>query len=131
MNTIIDPELTLRLGSLDATGTARLEKYATAAFLWRGLRQDDALDVARGLHWRAVGRDEQASAEEVVTALTLHPLADAERDRLAAALAVQWRLDRSSTTTPVGPRLGLDDFRRLGRRLSLALNLLDTVSTIV
>jgi len=131
MTTIIDPELTLRLGSLDPAETARLEKYATAAFLWRGLRQDDALDVARGLHWRAVGRDEQAGAAEVLTALALHPLADAERDRLAAALAVRWRLDRSSATTPVGPRLGLDDFRRLGRRISLGLNLLDTARTIV
>ena len=35
MSTIIDPELDLRLGVLDPVETARLERYATAAFLWR------------------------------------------------------------------------------------------------
>lgn len=124
MTTIIDPELTLRLGALDADGTARLEKYATAAFLWRRLSQADALDVARGLHWRAVGRSEGAPAEEVVEALSLHPLAGAERDRLAGLLDV---LDPPVAARPAG----LDDFRRLGRRISLALNLLDTARTIV
>lgn len=125
MTTIIDPELTLRLGSLDPTETARLEKYATAAFLWRRVSQADALDVARGLHWRAVGRRADATAAELVTALALHPLCDVERDRLASTLEAQCR------RVPVVAQPGVDDFRRLGRRISRAVNLLDTTRTIV
>jgi hypothetical protein len=123
MTTIIDPELTVRLGALHPDEAARIHEYATAAFLWRGLRQDDALDVARGLHWRAVGRDPTAPAGEVVAALALHPLAGAERDRLAGLLDVLHR------PGPAGPP-GLEAFRRLGRRLSVALDLLDKARTI-
>jgi hypothetical protein len=125
MTTIIDPELTLRLGALPPTEATRIQEYATAAFLWRGLRQDEALEVARGLHWRAVGRDPTAPAAEVVTALALIPLADPERDRLAALLDAHCR-----PGPPVTARPGVEDLRRLGRRLSVALNLLDTASTI-
>lgn len=128
MTTIVDPELTVRLGALHPDQAARIHEYATAAFLWRRLRQAEALDVARGLHWRAVGRDPTATAAEVVTALALHPLADTERDRLASLLDVQCRLDHGDR-----PRTGsgVDDFRRLGRRLSLAVALLGTERTIV
>ncbi|MDF2978307.1 MAG: hypothetical protein K0S40_3035 [Actinomycetospora sp.] len=130
MSTITDPELDLRLGVLDAAESARLEEYATAAFLWRRLTQADALDVARGLHWRAVGRDVGAGAAEVVDALSLVPPPDAERARLAAVLTTHWQLDHAGPDPgPTGtPRL--DDLRRLGRRLSLALNLLDSARTI-
>jgi hypothetical protein len=126
MGTIIDPELTVRLGALAPDEAARIQDYATAAFLWRGLRQAEALEVARGLHWRAVGHDPDAPATEVVDALSLHPLAPAERDRLAARLDARCDLDPTPTTRP-----GLDDFRRLGRRLAVALDLLDNTGTIV
>ena len=125
MSTITDPELDLRLGVLDPVETARVGRYATAAFLWRRVSQADALDVARGLHWRAVGRGPDATAAELVTALALHPLGDAERDRLAATLDAQCR------RVPVVAQPGVDDFRRLGRRISRAVNLLDTARTIV
>jgi hypothetical protein len=125
MTTIIDPELTVRLGALHPDEAARIDRYATAAFLWRGFRQAEALEVARGLHWRAVGRDPTAPAAEVVTALALVPLARAERDRLAALLDARCPLD-----PPVAAHPGVEDFLRLGRRLSSALNLLDTASTI-
>ncbi|MEJ2890114.1 hypothetical protein [Actinomycetospora aeridis] len=128
MNAITDPELDLRLGVLDAAETERIRTYATAAFLWRRLSQADALDVARGLHWRAVGRDVAAGAAEVVDALSLVPAADAERTRLAAVLAMHWQVDHAADTgSPDTPRL--DDLRRLGRRLSLALGLLDSART--
>jgi hypothetical protein len=131
MSTIIDPELTVRLGALHPDQVVRIHDYATAAFLWRGMRQAEALEVARGLHWRAVGLDPGASSAELVTALSLHPLDDPERDRLAGLLDVQCRLDHGyrSGDAP-GERPGLDDFRRLGRRLSLALALVDTTQTI-
>ncbi|GAA4872577.1 hypothetical protein [Actinomycetospora straminea] len=131
MPTVIDPELDVRLGVLDAAETERVDRYATAAFLWRRLSQADALDVARGLHWRAVGRDLAAGAPEVVDALSLVPPSAAERARLAAVLAIRWRLEHTGPEpgAPGTPRL--DDLRRLGRRLSLALNLLDSARTIV
>ncbi|GAA4930655.1 hypothetical protein EV188_102440 [Actinomycetospora succinea] len=130
MNAITDPELDLRLGVLDAAATERIREYATAAFLWRRLSQADALDVARGLHWRAVGRDLAAGAAEVVDALSLVPPLGSERARLAAVLTTHWQLDHAGpdATSPGTPRL--DDLRRLGRRLSLALNLLDSARTI-
>ncbi|MEJ2861195.1 hypothetical protein [Actinomycetospora flava] len=131
MPTITDPELDVRLGVLDAADTERIDRYATAAFLWRRLSQPDALDVARGLHWRAVGRDVAADAGEVVDALCLVPPPDAERARLAAVLTTHWQLDHAGPDRAIGdgaPRI--DDLRRLGRRLSLALNLLDSARTI-
>ncbi|MDD7942333.1 hypothetical protein PHK61_28350 [Actinomycetospora lutea] len=130
MNAITDPELGLRLGVLDAAETDRVRRYATAAFLWRRLSQADALDVARGLHWRAVGRDVAADAAEVVDALALVPPLPTERARLAALLATHWQLDHAG---PDPGRTGtprVDDLRRLGRRLSLALDLLDSARTI-
>ncbi|MFC5137735.1 hypothetical protein ACFPK1_05795 [Actinomycetospora rhizophila] len=129
MTTITDPELDLRLGVLDAAETERVERYATAAFLWRRLPQADALDVARGLHWRAVGRDLGAGAAEVVDALSLVPPPDAARARLAAVLTTHWQLDHTAPE-PIAGTPRLDDLRRLGRRLSLALNLLDSARTI-
>ena len=79
MSTITDPELDLRLGVLDPVETARVERYATAAFLWRRVSQDDA----------------------------------------------------QCRRVPVVAQPGVDDFRRLGRRISRAVNLLDTARTIV
>jgi hypothetical protein len=126
MTTIIDPELTVRLGALHPDEAARIQECATAAFLWRGLRQEEALDVARGLHWRAVGRDPTAPAAELVAALALQPLSDTDRDRLAALLDARCRPEQ-----PVAARPGVEDFRRFGRRVSVALDLLDTTGTIV
>ncbi|MHC1558772.1 hypothetical protein ACR9E3_07440 [Actinomycetospora sp. C-140] len=125
MSTIIDPELTVRLGALSPDDVARIDRYATAAFLWRRLTQEDALEVARGLHWRAVGRAPTAPSAEIVTALALQPPTAAERDRLAAVLDAV----APAEAPPGAP--GPEDHRRVGHRLSVALNLLDTASTIV
>jgi hypothetical protein len=126
VSTIIDPDLTLRLGALAPDEAARIEDYATAAFLWRGLRQDEALDVARALHWCSVGRDPAADPDDVVTALAMGPLPPGERERLAARLAAECPVVRP--TEPTGRRPTLAELRSLGERLSRALVLLGPVA---
>ncbi|GAA4802105.1 hypothetical protein GCM10023200_44030 [Actinomycetospora chlora] len=130
MTTIIDPELTVRLGSLHPDEVARIHDYATAAFLWRGMRQAEALEVARGLHWRAVGRDPDPPAREIVAALALHPLPDADLDRLAGLLDAHDRVD-DRREGRAGTRPRIEHHRRTGRRLAAAVILLDTAGTIV
>jgi hypothetical protein len=135
VTTIIDPELTVRLGALHPDEVARIHDYATAAFLWRRMRQDEALEVARGLHWRSVGREPDPPSRDIVAALALHPLPDAELDRLAALLDAQDRAAgdaprRAGNRPPARPPR-VEDHRRTGRRLAAAVVLLDTAGTIV
>ncbi|NMO92709.1 hypothetical protein [Actinomycetospora sp. TBRC 11914] len=123
MITIVDPELDVRLGSLAADETDRIQRYATAAFLWRGFSQDEALDVARGLHWRAVGLDPAAPAGEVLGALALEPLDEPLREHLAILLDLHDRADPGGPGPDDGAP-GPRDHGRLGRRITTALALL-------
>jgi hypothetical protein len=120
VTTILDPELDVRLGILAEDDAERIRHYATAAFLWRGFSQDDALDVARGLHWRAVGLDPAAPATDVLATLALEPLDAQLRERLAILLDLHDEAARTAGAGAPGP----GDHARLGRRIGCALGLL-------
>ena len=51
MSELLDLELTVRVGALDARTADAIEAFVTSAVLARGLGMADALDLARGLHW--------------------------------------------------------------------------------
>jgi hypothetical protein len=126
VTTIVDPELDVRLGSLPADDAGRIERYATAAFLWRGFSQDAALDVARGLHWHAVGLDPAAPAGEVLAALALEPLDGPTREHLAILLDLHDQTEDDAAAPP-DRRPGPREHARVGRRITCALALLRVV----
>jgi hypothetical protein len=114
MSKILDLELTARVGALDAETAEAIENHATAAFLWRGLSQLDALDLARGLHWLAVGHREDCTAPDMIAALALGPLPAPVRDRLGAHLHSTYVAGEARQRSLCPPdRLGLGDGRLL------------------
>jgi hypothetical protein len=123
MTTILDLELTARLGALDPAAAADVEQRATAAFLWRGLSQSAALDLARGLQWVALGHPADLPAGPTLARLALAPLTGPVLADLARRLDDADRLDCArERLTDLDRSTGL---RRLGRRLALAVALLD------
>lgn len=90
MNDILDQHLTLRVGALDPPATEKIEDYASAAFMWRHFTEVDALDLARGLQWLALGHTGDCAAPRMIAVLAWHPLPDTECARLGALLDVAY-----------------------------------------
>jgi hypothetical protein len=127
VGTVIDPELTIRIGALAPGDADRIDCYISMTMLWRRLGPAEASDVARGLHWHAVGRPMDPSAIEIIAALALVPPPFVDLEGLAARLRGQ----RPTGGSPDGRAPTLRNLRRLGARLSEALTLLDAVHRIV
>lgn len=124
MIVVPDLELTVRLGALDPGTVAAVRGLALDAARRRDVRDLDGLYVARGSHWLAVGHRPDASAEHMVASLFLTPAPPETNALLAAALdeAYAATAGEREATRPMDP-LGLTDRRLLGRRVTIALEL--------
>lgn len=121
---ILDPELSLRLGSLDTLSARRLEKIATERFI-AGLSQMQALDLARAMQWLEAGQQADCTSKEMIATLALHDIPEEKIEGLAVDL------DTAYTFTLLRQRSELQARSRkppqmvlLGWRISLALELL-------
>jgi hypothetical protein len=124
MIVVPDLELTVRLGALDPGTVAAVRGLALDAARRGGLRDPDGLHVVRRLHWLAVGHRPDSSAEHMVALLFLTPAPPETYARLAAALEEAYA-DTAAERGADGPGdpLGITDRWRLGRRVSIALEL--------
>jgi hypothetical protein len=121
---ILDPELSLRLGSLTRLSARRLEKIATHEFI-AGLSQTQAFDLARAMQWLEAGHQVDCASEEMIATLALHEVSEERLEGLVADLDTAYtltlprQLSELQTTSPKLLKIVL-----LGWRVSLALELL-------
>lgn len=122
---ILDLELAVRVAALDAVTGSAIERAATDAFLWRGLCEHAALDLARGLQWLALGQPPRCTSESMIVVLALRPLPADRCHLLGQAVDEAFACGREPDT---GRKIPVDEDLReamsLGRRLSLVLDAL-------
>ena len=124
MTAIPDLELTVRIGALDSGRAEAVRRVSLDAGRRHDLDHEDVLQVARALHWLAVGHRPDASAEYMVASLLLLPAPPKTCALIAAAVDEVYALtatERRTARPPDSP--GLDESWMLGWRLSIALEL--------
>ena len=117
-------EFTVRIGALDSGRAEAVRRVTLEAGRRHDLGHEDLVQVARALHWLAVGHRPDASAEHMVASLFLTPappetcaLIAKVVDEVYAATERERRIAR-----PPDPP-GLTDSWMLGWRLTIALEL--------
>ena len=124
MIAVPDLEYTVRIGALDSGSAEAVRRGTLEAVRCHDLDDEDVVQIARALHWRAVGHRPDASAEDMVTALFLTPapaetraLIAAVVDEVYAATETERRIARPADSP------GLAESWMLGWRLTVALEL--------
>lgn len=121
---ILDPELSLRLGSLDSLRARSLEKIATERFI-AGLSQMQAFDLTRAMQWLEAGQQADCTSTEMIATLALHKIPEERIEGLAVDLdtAYTFTLPRQRSELQASSHK-LPQMVLLGWRISLALELL-------
>ena len=124
MIAIPDLEFTVRIGALDPDSAEAVRRGTLEAARRHDLDDEDVVQIARALHWRAVGHRPDASAETMVAALFLTPAPPETRaliaavvDEVYAASETERRVARPADSP------GLTDSWMLAWRLTVALEL--------
>ena len=124
MIAIPDLEFTVRIGALDPGRAEAVRRVAFEAGRRHDLDDEDVLQIARALHWLAVGHRQDVSAEDMVAALFLTPAPPETRGLIAAVVEEVYaatEAERRIARPPDAP--GLAESWMLGWRLTVALEL--------